>query len=138
MYKRREQPRLKFGVVVKDRKNNRWGKTRNISVDGCFIEKTEGFEKLLPVGSHMELILDLPNAERKINVTGLVKHHGTHEDGMGIIFEEIDDQSVDVIEQFIKTFLDDILGEEWARTKEEYWGEVDRLKEKISHKDHRT
>lgn len=130
MHKRREKPRLKFGIIVKDRKNNREGKTGNISVDGCFIEKGGGFNKLLPIGSHIELILDLPNAEKKIKVTGVVKHHGIHEDGTGIYFEAIESKSVSIIEQFIKTFLDDYSGEEWARTKEEYCEEVDRLKEK--------
>lgn len=137
-YKRREQPRLKFGVVVKDKKHNRRGKTKDVSVDGCFIEKQGEFKDLLPIGSRIELILDLPNADKKIKVSGVVKHHGKKKDGMGICFEKIDDQSVQVIEQFIKTFLDDILGEEWARTKEEYWEEVDRLKEKIPHKDHQA
>ncbi len=138
MYKRRGQPRLKFGVVVKDIKNDRRGKTKNISVDGCFIEKKGEFKELLPVGSLMELLLDLPNADSKIKVMGVVKHHGTYEDGMGISFEKIDDQSASIIEQFIKTFLDDILGEEWAKTKEEYWDEVDRLKGKMPHKDHKV
>jgi hypothetical protein len=137
-YKRREQPRLKFGVVVKDKKNKRQGKTRDISVDGCFIEKKGEFEELLPIGSPIELILDFPNADKKFKVSGVVKHHGTHEDGTGIRFEKIDDHAVVIIEQFIKTFLDDILGEEWAKTKEEYWDEVDRLKEKIPHKDHQA
>ena len=131
MHKRREKPRLKFGIIVKDRKNNREGKTRNISVDGCFLEKEGGFKELMPIGSQIELIMDLPNAEKKIKVTGVVKHHGNHEDGMGIHFETIDDQSVSIIETFIRTFLDDITNEEWARTKEEYWEEVDKLKEKI-------
>ena len=138
MHKRRKKPRLKFGIIVKDKKNNKQGKTRNISVDGCFIEKGGGFDELMPIGSHIELILDLPNANKKIKVMGVVKHHGTHGDGMGIYFEAIDGQSVSIIEQFIRTFLDDYLGEEWSKTKEEYWEEVDRLKEKISHKDNQT
>lgn len=130
MHKRREQPRLKFGIIVKDKKSNKEGKTRNISVDGCFIEKEEGFKELPPIGSQIELILDLPNAEKKINVMGVVKHHGTHEDGMGIFFEAIDEESISIIGQFIKTFLDGILGNELAKTKSDYWEEVDRLKEK--------
>jgi len=121
-HKRREQPRLKFGVVVKDKKNNRQGKTKDISVDGCFIEKEGEFKELLPM----------------FKVSGVVKHHGTHENGIGISFEKIDDHAVVIIEQFIKTFLDDVLGEGWAKTKEEYWDEVDRLKEKIPHKDHQA
>jgi len=136
MNKRREEARLKFGIIVKDKNSNKQGKTRNISVDGCFIEKGEGFNQLLPLGSQIELILDLPNAAKKIEVMGVVKHHGTHEDGMGVYFESIDSESVSLIEQFIKTFLDDYLGEEWAKIKEDYWKEVDRVKEKISHKDH--
>lgn len=136
--KRREQPRLKFGVVVKDRKRKRSGKTKDVSIDGCFIEKQGEFKDLLPIGSRIELILDFPNADRKIKVWGVVKHHGKNNNGMGIRFEKIDDQAIAVIEQFIRTFLDDVWGEEWAKTKEEYWDEVDRLKEKIPHKDHQA
>ena len=132
MQKRRAQPRLKFGVIVKDKKNNRKGKTRNISVDGCFIEKEDGFDELLPVGSSIELILDLPNAEKKIRATGIVKHHGTHNDGMGVYFEQIDKQSILLIDQFIKTFLDD-LSEEYAEIKKEYHEEVGRLRDKSPH-----
>ena len=134
MQKRREQPRLKFGVIVNDKKHHREGKTRNISVDGCFIEKEGGFSKLLPVGTHIELTFDLPNAERKIKVMGEVKHHGTHEDGMGISFKTIDEDAVFLIRQFIKAFLDD-LGEEFNKTKAEFWEEVDRLKDKTHHHD---
>lgn len=135
MHKRREQPRLKFGIIVKDKKHNKQGKTRNISADGCFIEKEGGFQELLPIGSPIELILDLPNADKKIKVMGRVKHHGTHEDGMGIYFEAIDDQSISLIEEFIKTFLDDLVSEERIKAREEYWEEVDRLKEKTPHND---
>jgi hypothetical protein len=70
MHKRREQPRLKFGVVVKDRKNKKQGTTRNISVDGCFIKKEGEFNELLPIGSPIDLVLTLPNADRKITVSG--------------------------------------------------------------------
>lgn len=138
MHKRREQPRLKFGIIVKDKKNHKEGKTRNISIDGCFIEKEGGFYQPLPIGTHIELTLDLPNAENKIKVTGVVKHHGTHEDGMGIIFEAIDEESISTIGQFIKTFLDDASGDEWTKTKADYREEVDRLKEKTPHQDNQT
>ena len=138
MHKRREQPRLKFGVLVKDEKSHKEGKTRNISIDGCFIEKEGGFSELLPTGTQIELILDLPNAEKKIKVTGMVKHHGRHEDGMGIAFKTIDKESVRIIRQFIKTFFDDASGEEWTRTKSEYMEEVEKLKEKAPHQDNHT
>ena len=132
MHKRRTQPRLKFGIIVKDKKSKRKGKTRNISVDGCFIEKRDGFDELLPVGSSIELILDLPNAEKKIKATGIVKHHGTHNDGMGVYFELIDKESVLLIDQFIQTFIDD-LSEEYAEIKKEYHEEVGRLRDKSHH-----
>ena len=135
MHTRREKPRLKFGIIVKDKQTQKEGKTRNISVDGCFIEKVGDFKDLMPIGARIELVMDLPNADKKIKVAGIVKHHGTQEDGMGIHFEAIDEQSVSTIDTFIKTFLDDITSEEWARTKEEYQEEVDKLKEKIPQKD---
>ncbi len=49
---------------------------------------------------------------------------------MGISFEEIDERSVGVIQEFIKTFLDDPSEDNWAGIKEEYRIEVDRLKGK--------
>jgi len=138
MHKRREQPRLKFGVIVKDKKSHKEGKTRNISIDGCFIEKEGGFSELLPTGTQIERILDLPNAEKKIKVTGVVKHHGIHEDGTGISFKAIDKESVSIIRHFIKTFFDDASGEEWAITKAEYLEEVEKLKKKAPHQDNQT
>ena len=133
MQKRREQPRLKFGVVVKDKKTQKRGTTRNISVDGCFIKKEGEFNELLPIGSPVDLVFTLPNTDRSITVSGVVRHHGIQADGMGISFDEIDDHSVEVIREFIQTFLDDLSGDGWADIKEEYWQEVDRLKGKTPH-----
>ena len=133
MQKRREQPRLKFGVVVKDKRTQKRGTTRNISVDGCFIKKEGEFNELLPIGSPVDLVFILPNTDRNITVSGVVRHHGTQEDGMGISFDEIDDHSVEIIREFIQTFLDDLSGDGWADIKEEYWQEVDRLKGKTPH-----
>ena len=133
MEKRREHPRLKFGVVVKDKRSKKQGTTRNISVDGCFIKKEGQFNELLPIGTPMDLVLTLPNTDRKITVSGVVRHYGTQKDGMGISFEEIDDHSVGVIQEFITTFLDDLSGDNWGGIKEDYWKEVDRIKSKTPH-----
>jgi hypothetical protein len=133
MEKRREHPRLKFGVVVKDKRSKKQGTTRNISVDGCFIKKEGEFNELLPIGTPMDLVLTLPNTDRKITVSGVVRHYGTQKDGMGISFEEIDDHSVGVIQEFITTFLDDLSGDNWGGIKEDYWKEVDRIKSKTPH-----
>jgi Tfp pilus assembly protein PilZ len=133
MQKRREHPRLKFGVVVKDKRSKKQGTTRNISIDGCFIKKEGDFNELLPIGTPIDLVLTLPNTDKKITVAGVVRHHGTQEDGIGISFEEIDDHSVAIIQEFIKTFLDDLSGDNLAGIKEEYWKEVDQLKGKTPH-----
>ena len=133
MSKRREQPRLKFCVVVKEKGTNRQGTTRNISTDGCFINREGDFTELLPVGSPIELLLRLPNAERNIAVSGIVKHHGTHEEGMGIAFVDIDDKAVATIDEFIRTFLDDLSGEVKGEIRDDYLQEVERLKGKTPH-----
>lgn len=130
MSKRREQPRLKFGVVVKEKGTNRQGTTRNISIDGCFINREGDFRELLPVGSPIELLIRLPNAEGSLAVSGIVKHHGAHEEGMGIAFVAIDDKAVATIDEFIQAFLDDISGEGNAGIRDDYLKEVERLKGK--------
>ena len=133
MSKRREQPRLRFGVVVKEKGTSRQGTTRNISTDGCFINKEGDFTELLPVGSPIELIIRLPNAERSLAVSGIVKHHGTHGDGMGIAFDAIDDKAISIIEEFIQAFLDDLSGEDSSGIRDDYRQEVERLKGKTPH-----
>ena len=133
MQKRRKQPRLKFGVVVKEKKSHRQGITRNISVDGCFINREGDFTELLPIGSSIDLLISLPNAERNISASGIVKHHGTHEEGMGISFITIDNQAVRTIQEFIEAFLDDISGTEDTGIRDEYRKDVERLKEKTPH-----
>ena len=130
MHKRRGKPRLKFDVVVKDKKTKQQGTTRNISIEGCFLKKEGAFQKLLPVGSDIELILHLPNTNKNIKIKCLVKHHGTHEDGMGIAFKDLSREDEDTIEQFITAFLDDLSDDTWAGVKDEYWAEVSRLKVK--------
>jgi hypothetical protein len=130
MSKRRVQPRLKFNVVVKEKGTNRQGTTRNISIDGCFINREGDFTELLPVSSPVELLIRLPNAERSIAVSGIVKHHGTHEDGMGIGFVDIDGTAVAAIEEFMQAFLDNISGDANAGIRDDYLQEVERLKGK--------
>jgi hypothetical protein len=124
---------LKFGIVVKEKGTNRQGTTRNISIDGCFINREGDFTELLPVGSPIELLIRLPNAEKSLAVSGIVKHHGTHEEGMGISFVAIDDKAVATIEEFIQAFLDDISGEDNAGIRDDYLQEVERLKGKTLH-----
>ena len=133
MSKRREQPRLKFGVVVKEKGTNRKGTTRNISIGGCFINREGDFTELLPLGSPIELLIRLPNAERPITVSGIVKHHGTHQEGMGIAFVDIDDKAVATIDEFIQTFLDDLPDGDNTGIRDDYLQEVESLKGKTPH-----
>ncbi len=130
MHKRREKPRLRFDVVVNDKKTQQQGTTRNISVEGCFLKKEGAFQEFLPVGSQIDLILHLPNTANGITIKGVVKHYGAHRDGMGIVFRGLSREDQETIEQFITAFLDDLSDDTWAGVKDEYWAEVARLQVK--------
>ena len=120
---------------MKDTKRNRQGTASNISIDGCFRKKEGEFEELLPVGTPVDLLITIQNAEERIHVSGIVKHHGTQKDGMGIFFDKIDEQSVTTIQEFIKTFLDDLSSDAWISVREDYWQDVERLKVKTPRKE---
>ena len=130
MHKRREKPRLRFDVVVKEKKSGRKGTARNISTEGCFLKRESAFEELIPVGSCIDLILYLPNAVKGIKIKGMVQHHGINRDGMGIAFKALGREEEDTIEQFIAAFLDGLTDDEWADVRKEYWAEVARLQVK--------
>jgi len=124
---------LRFDVVVKDKKSRQQGTTLNISIEGCFIKREEAFQELLPVGSTLDLIFCLPNSDKNIKIKGVVKHHGTQEDGMGIAFTDLGQKDAGIIQEFITAFLDDLSDDECAGVREEYWQEVARLHVKTPH-----
>jgi hypothetical protein len=130
VHKRRGKPRLRFDVVVQDKKSGRKGTARNISTEGCFLKREGAFEELLPLGTGIALILYLPNAVKGIRIKGVVRHHGINQDGMGITFKALGREEEDTIEQFIAAFLDDLADDEWADVRREYWSEVARLQVK--------
>jgi hypothetical protein len=130
MHTRRVKPRLRFDVVVKEKMSGCQGTARNISTEGCFLKREGAFDVLLPVGSGVDLILYLPNAVKGIRIRGVVKHHGIHQDGMGIAFKALGREGEDTIEQFIAAFLDDLAYDAWADVRREYWSEVARLQVK--------
>lgn len=123
---------MRFDVVVHDTKTQQQGTTSNISVEGCFLKKEGAFQELLPVGSHIDLILHLPNTAKGITMKGVVTHHGAHRDGMGIVFRGLSREAQQTIEQFITAFLDDLSDDTWAGVKDEYWAEVARLQVKTA------
>lgn len=101
---KRKNPRFDLGItVIHDGKRRM---TKDISVEGAFIEKDEWDKDmtLLAIGSDISLSFDFPTAEDYIDVTGVVKHHG-NEDGMGIWFKEIDKGDKDFIRGFISDYL---------------------------------
>lgn len=57
------------------------GRIKNISETGCLLSGSMGLE----IGTHVEVILDLPNTD--VAIRGRVKHSG--QDGLGIEFREI-------------------------------------------------
>lgn len=59
----------------------RHGRVTNISETGCLLMGSVGLE----IGTHVEVILDLPNTD--VAIRGRVKHSG--HDGLGIEFREI-------------------------------------------------
>jgi len=59
----------------------RHGRVTNISETGCLLIGSVGLE----IGSHVEVVLDLPNTD--VAIRGRVKHSG--QDGLGIEFREI-------------------------------------------------
>jgi len=130
VHKRRVKPRLRFDVVVKEKKSGLKGTARNISTEGCFLKREGAFEELLPLGSGIDLILYLPNAVKGIKIKGVVKHHGIKQNGMGISFMVLGREEEDTIEQFIAAFLDDLADDAWADVRREYWSEVARLQAK--------
>ncbi len=61
------------------------GLTKNISIGGCFVEKSED-SYLLPIDSTIPLFLEIPGGYAYIEIYGGIKHHGHAGNGMGIQF----------------------------------------------------
>jgi len=100
----RNYPRFNTAVRVQDLATLRTGLTRNLSLGGCFIQKSPEFDSL-PVPSRISLKLDIPGSAEAVVVFGLVKHTGVHDDGYGIQFKEVHKKSAYYIGKFIGSFL---------------------------------
>ena len=104
----RVHPRLEFGIKVVNKNINEVGVMKDISVGGCFINKSEGFG-LLPVNTRVPLSFVIPGEDEYkdiyIEVEGRVVHHGKTGEGMGINFMMIETSVANVINGFVKAYL---------------------------------
>lgn len=100
----RNYPRFNTAVKVQDLATSRTGVTRNLSLGGCFIQKSPQFDAL-PIPSRISLKLDIPGITEGVVVFGLVKHAGKHEQGYGIQFKEVHKKSAYYIGRCIGNFL---------------------------------
>ena len=103
-HEQRSYPRLNTAVRVQDLATLRTGITRNISLGGCFIDKSPEFASL-PIPSRISLKFDLPGITEAVVVFGLVMHDGRQEEGFGIQFKEVHKKSAYFIGKFIGCFL---------------------------------
>ena len=101
MAKKRKHQRVKIEIRVASKDHCSRGFTRNVSVGGCFIKKSDDFN-LLPIGSKVPLFLEIPGEYAYIEIDGVVKHHGEKEEGMGICFEATNRGTQSLIDRFLQ------------------------------------
>ena len=104
MKEKRKYPRFNTAIEVKDLATLRTGWTRNLSLGGCLIEKSEEFV-FLPMASRLTLKFEIPGVNDLIAAFGIVRHRGKYTEGVGIQFEAIDKKSAYYIERFMGIFL---------------------------------
>ena len=104
MKEKRKYPRINTTVKVKNVATLKTGWTKNLSLGGCLIKKSEGFD-FLPVASRLTLNFEIPGVNDRIVAFGIVRHRGKYGEGFGIQFEAVDKRSAYYIERFLGTFL---------------------------------
>jgi hypothetical protein len=104
----RVHPRLEFGIKVVNKSNDETGVMKDISVGGCYINKSEGFS-LLPINTRVPLAFEIPGEDEYediyIEVDGKVVYHGKAGEGMGINFIMMESTAANVINGFVKAYL---------------------------------
>ncbi len=103
----RAHPRLAFGIKVVNKNSSEVGIMKDISLGGCFINRSEEFG-VLPVHTRVPLAFELPgeNGHERVHieVEGKVIHHGKTGEGMGINFVMIAFSDANVINSFVKAY----------------------------------
>ncbi len=106
---KRRTPRvpIHFKVKVETVRGTFNGMGRDISEGGIGVY----LKKLPPIGSPVEVIFQLPQADAPIEITGEVMYHhrggaGVRDDWMGIRFVRMDADSQSQIHRFVKSNFD--------------------------------
>jgi hypothetical protein len=101
---RRNYPRFTTAVKVQDLVTLKTGLTDNISLGGCFVQKSQEFD-FLPVSSRITLKFDIPGISETVMLFGLVMHRGRQAEGFGIQFQDVHKKSAYYIGRFMGSFL---------------------------------
>ena len=104
MLEKRHYPRLSAAVKVQDFTTFKTGWTRNLSLGGCLIERSDEFD-FLSMASRLTLKFEIPGVKEPVLASGIVKHRGKHREGFGIQFEAVDKTSAYYLGKFMGSFL---------------------------------
>jgi hypothetical protein len=104
MEDRRHYPRFNSALQVMELSTLKTGLTTNISLGGCFIEKTKDLSGL-PLDSRVTLKFEIPGINDLVVIFGEVSHHGQKDEGFGIKFKEVDKKSAYYLGRYMGTFF---------------------------------
>ena len=104
MVDKRNYPRFDSVLQVMELSTLKTGWTRNLSLGGCFIEKSKEFNGL-SLSSRVTLKFEIPGINDIVVIFGEVTHRGQQEEGFGIQFKEVDKKSAYYIGRFMGTFF---------------------------------
>ena len=104
MEEKRHYPRFNTSVKVQDLTTHKTRWTKNLSLGGCLMEKSEESD-FLPMTSNLVLKLEIPGANEPVVAYGKVRHEGEYKEGYGIQFKKVDEKTAYYIERFMGLFL---------------------------------
>lgn len=102
---KRRFPRLDAVLKVVDFTTFTTGWTRNISLGGCFIERSDAFGSR-SMATPLTLKFEIPGVSEPVLASGIIKHRGKKgAEGLGIEFEAVDKTSAFYLAKFMGSFL---------------------------------
>lgn len=104
MEEKRNYPRFSTAVKVQDLTTHKTRWTKNLSLGGCLMEKSEESD-CLPMAANLVLKLEIPGVNEPIVAFGKVRHEGEHKEGYEIQFKEVHKRTAYYIEKFMGVFL---------------------------------
>lgn len=84
MIERRKSPRYSVKMPVYFPEHDMWGITRDISLDGCFVEAPEAISE----GFLEDILLELP-VVGAVALKGYIHHSGKAKEGVGMQFVQV-------------------------------------------------